>query len=161
MYTVVRSYFGKGSKELFDMVEKNKVDVQCDFLGNSLLTTAAAEDQSRTGHDIFTLANWEINNHAHALEPVDDVVKRLSDKYGQPNAVAEYLGKLKGHWMGVPCSQGSQAKGPCGRISILKRRHGLRRCPYKGDHGMRRWVGLGVIADNLQHLGVVLGKRKN
>ena len=36
-----------------------------------------------------------------------------------------------------------------GRISVLKRRHGLRRCLYKGDPGMRRWVGLGVIADNL------------
>jgi hypothetical protein len=28
MYTIVRSYFGKGSKELFDMVEKNKADVE-------------------------------------------------------------------------------------------------------------------------------------
>jgi hypothetical protein len=27
MYTIVRSYFGKGSKELFDVVEKNKADV--------------------------------------------------------------------------------------------------------------------------------------
>jgi len=36
-----------------------------------------------------------------------------------------------------------------GRISLLKRRHGLNRCRYKGTAGMRRWVGLGVIADNL------------
>lgn len=36
-----------------------------------------------------------------------------------------------------------------GRISLLKRRHGLRRCLYKGLSGMKRWVGLGVIADNL------------
>jgi IS5 family transposase len=36
-----------------------------------------------------------------------------------------------------------------GRISVLKRRHGLNRCQYKGTTGMRRWVGLGVIADNL------------
>jgi IS5 family transposase len=36
-----------------------------------------------------------------------------------------------------------------GRISLLKRRHGLDRCPYKGAAGMKRWVGLGVIADNL------------
>jgi hypothetical protein len=28
MYTVVRSYFGKGAKELFDVLEKNKVDVE-------------------------------------------------------------------------------------------------------------------------------------
>jgi len=48
-----------------------------------------------------------------------------------------------------------------GRISVLKRRHGLRRCSYKGDSGMKRWVGLGVIADNLHHIGTVLAKRKN
>jgi IS5 family transposase len=34
-----------------------------------------------------------------------------------------------------------------GRISVLKRRHGLNRCRYKGDQGMRRWVGMGVIGD--------------
>ena len=28
MYTVVRSYFGKGAKELFDLVEKNRADVE-------------------------------------------------------------------------------------------------------------------------------------
>ena len=36
-----------------------------------------------------------------------------------------------------------------GRISVLKRRHGLRRCRYHGADGAARWVGLGVIADNL------------
>ena len=40
-----------------------------------------------------------------------------------------------------------------GRISVLKRRHGLRRSRYKGESGMKRWVGLGVIADNLIHIG--------
>src|SRR5438105_3465958 len=34
-----------------------------------------------------------------------------------------------------------------GRISVVKRRHGLDRCRYKGDARMKRWVGLGVIAD--------------
>lgn len=48
-----------------------------------------------------------------------------------------------------------------GRISVLKRRHGLRRCIYRGDSGMQRWVGLGVIADNLHHIGTVLAERKN
>jgi IS5 family transposase len=36
-----------------------------------------------------------------------------------------------------------------GRISALKRRHGLSRCRYHGVQGMERWVGLGVIANNL------------
>jgi IS5 family transposase len=36
-----------------------------------------------------------------------------------------------------------------GRISVLKRRHALHRCLYHGFAGTERWVGLGVIADNL------------
>jgi transposase, IS5 family len=39
-----------------------------------------------------------------------------------------------------------------GRISVLKRRHGLRRCRYHGLEGMHRWVGFGVIADNLMNI---------
>lgn len=36
-----------------------------------------------------------------------------------------------------------------GRISVLKRRHGLHRCLYHGLDGVERWVGLGAIASNL------------
>ena len=43
-----------------------------------------------------------------------------------------------------------------GRISLLKRRHGLRRSLYKQEAGMKRWVGLGVIADNLINIGRAL-----
>jgi transposase, IS5 family len=43
--------------------------------------------------------------------------------------------------------------GSEGRISVLKRRHGLVRCRYRGLPGMERWVGLGVIANNLWALG--------
>jgi IS5 family transposase len=39
-----------------------------------------------------------------------------------------------------------------GRISVLKRRHGLDRCRYHGEDGMHRWVGFGVIADNLMNI---------
>ena len=46
-----------------------------------------------------------------------------------------------------------------GRISVLKRRHGLRRCRYHGHHGMHRWVGLGVIADNLINMATYLARR--
>ncbi len=37
-----------------------------------------------------------------------------------------------------------------GRISGLKRRHGLDCCRYHGDTGMERWVGWGVIAHDLR-----------
>jgi len=46
-----------------------------------------------------------------------------------------------------------------GRISVTKRRHGLNRCRYKGDAGMKRWVGLGVIADNLINISRALDKQ--
>jgi IS5 family transposase len=46
-----------------------------------------------------------------------------------------------------------------GRISVVKRRHGLNRSRYKGEDGMKRWVGLGVIADNLINIGRVLATR--
>jgi IS5 family transposase len=49
--------------------------------------------------------------------------------------------------------------GSEGRISVAKRRHGLRRCRYKGFEGMQRWVGFGVIADNLINVGRVLHQR--
>ena len=48
-----------------------------------------------------------------------------------------------------------------GRISVVKRRHGLSRCRYRGEAGMKRWVGLGVIADNLISMGNALAKQAN
>jgi IS5 family transposase len=46
-----------------------------------------------------------------------------------------------------------------GRISVVKRRHGLDRCRYKGYVGMNRWVGLGVIADNVVNIGQALKRQ--
>ena len=46
-----------------------------------------------------------------------------------------------------------------GRISLLKRRHGLNRCRYKGQPGVQRWVGLGVVADTLINIGPALAER--
>ena len=37
-----------------------------------------------------------------------------------------------------------------GRISGLKRRHGLDRCRNHGDDGMNRWVGWGILAHDLR-----------
>jgi transposase, IS5 family len=45
-----------------------------------------------------------------------------------------------------------------GRISVVKRRNGLTRCRYKGLIGMKRWVGLGVIADNVVNIGRAMKK---
>jgi transposase, IS5 family len=58
--------------------------------------------------------------------------------------------------------QGQKWRTGCeGRISVAKRRHGLNRCRYKGEAGMKRWVGLGVIADNLVNLGTAMAKQSD
>jgi IS5 family transposase len=46
-----------------------------------------------------------------------------------------------------------------GRISVLKRRHGLNRCLYQGEDGFGRWIGWGIIAHNLLVIGTALTAR--
>jgi IS5 family transposase len=43
-----------------------------------------------------------------------------------------------------------------GRISVLKRKHGLDRCLYHGQDGFGRWVGWGIIAGNLAVMAAAL-----
>jgi IS5 family transposase len=47
-----------------------------------------------------------------------------------------------------------------GRISLLKRRFGLRRCRYHGQSGMERWVGWGILAHNLRQISQTLVARR-
>ena len=132
-----------GNKVLLKQVnawaEKNKVDVHSDFItgvGQKLALTAAAEAQAKAGHDVMTFFTWDVHNHADALANHDDVVKRLTDKYGPLNDTATYLAKIKDHWMAVPTSSGTQTKPPCARISWFKK-HGLdlqAMYPVKPEH---------------------------
>jgi ABC-type glycerol-3-phosphate transport system substrate-binding protein len=106
----------------------HQVDVQADFItsvGSKNILTMAAEAQAKTGHDIQQLPGWEVQNHADSLEPIDDVMKRLTAQYGGVTKAAEYLFNINGHWLAVPCSAGNQNKGPCGRISVLKDAAGI------------------------------------
>jgi ABC-type glycerol-3-phosphate transport system substrate-binding protein len=107
---------------------KNQVEVQADFVtsvGNKNLLTIAAEAQAKTGHDVQAYPTWEVHNNADLMEPLDDVMKTLTGQYGPVNEVCHYLANIKGHWMAVPTSSGTQYKGPCGRISVLKDKAGL------------------------------------
>lgn len=45
-----------------------------------------------------------------------------------------------------------------GRISVLKRKHGLGRCLDHGEDGFGRWVGWGIIAGNLRVIGAALAR---
>jgi ABC-type glycerol-3-phosphate transport system substrate-binding protein len=107
---------------------KEKVEVQIDYItsqGNKLLLTEQAEALSRTGHDIMTFRCWGPGDHAKILEPVDDIMADLIKANGAVNATTEYLGKHDGHWAAVPSVRGSNVKGPCSRIDLLKQHAGI------------------------------------
>ncbi|MBV9786473.1 MAG: extracellular solute-binding protein [Acidisphaera sp.] len=115
-------------KQVDAWADKNKVEVQTDFItsvGNKLLLTASAEAQAGAGHDIMAFVEWDAHNNADKLLPVDDLMKRLTDKYGEPDKVSQYLGRAKDHWFAVPTSSGSQNKPPCARISMMKNYCGM------------------------------------
>jgi hypothetical protein len=75
MYTVVRSYFGKGAKELFDVLEKNKADVETTirsvkgFVSYSLVrsedggfSVTVCEDQAGTDESLEKARDWIAKN---------------------------------------------------------------------------------------------------
>jgi hypothetical protein len=56
---------------------------------------------------------------------MNDVVEPLIKQNGAVNGTVEYLGKVGGKWLGVPATVGSQMKGPCSRIDLLKQLAGI------------------------------------
>jgi len=80
--------------------------------------------------------------------------KRIATERGVKRVCIPALGKLKTdqaaeqrqRWF----RRGQRWRVGCeGRISVLKRRDGLTRCRYRGMEGMKRWVGWGVVSNNL------------
>ena len=107
---------------------KEKVEVLIDYIptqGQKLLLTISAEAQAKTGHDILAFSTWLPSDHANQLEPVDDIMEPLIKQNGAVNATAEYLGRSQGHWIAVPATIGSQIKGPCSRIDLMKQHAGI------------------------------------
>ncbi|MBB5688354.1 extracellular solute-binding protein [Roseomonas alkaliterrae] len=108
--------------------QRNRVNVQVDFItsvGNQNLLTIAAQAQSRSGHDILSFPTWEPASKADLLEPVDDVMARLTAKYGAVNPAAEYLGKIRGKWVAIPAVSGTQYKPACVRFDLLQQHAGV------------------------------------
>ncbi|HYF07708.1 MAG TPA: ABC transporter substrate-binding protein, partial [Acetobacteraceae bacterium] len=102
----------------------NRVDVQVEFItsvGNQILLTINAQAQSRSGHDILSFPTWEPAAKHELLEPMDDVMGRLIQKYGQVTPAAEYLGKVRNRWVAVPAVSGTQLKPACTRFDLLQR----------------------------------------
>ena len=105
-----------------------KVDVSIDYItsqGNKNLLTIAAESQAKSGHDIFAFPTWWPHDKAELLEPVTDIMEPLIALNGKVNGTVEYLGKKDGNWLAVPACVGSQIKGPCTRIDLMKKFAGI------------------------------------
>ena len=97
---------------------------------------------------------WETVDAGFYSQAQEENVQALGVKYvSVPNrrarsAVRRQLEKRRWFKLGQKWRTGCEE-----RISVLKRRHGLARSRYHGSAGMRRWVGLGIIADNLINMG--------
>jgi ABC-type glycerol-3-phosphate transport system substrate-binding protein len=160
---------------------KNKVEVVVDYVtsqGNKNLLTIAAESQAKSGHDIFALPSWQPSDHANSLEPVDDVMAELIKQNGAVNKTVEYLARSNGRWVAVPYCVGSQIKGPCSRIDLMKKHADIdvqamypagsapkadawtldallkaAEACYKGGNPFG--IGLGVTEDNVDTAGAI------
>jgi len=160
---------------------KNNVELQIDYItsqGNKNLLTIAAESQARSGHDIFAFPTWEPQAHAKDLEPVDDVMAELIKLNGKVNPTVEYLARADNRWLAVPACVGSQIKGPCSRIDLMKQLAGIdvvamypagsppkaeawtldamlkaAEACQKGGHPFG--IGLGVTEDNVDTAGAI------
>jgi ABC-type glycerol-3-phosphate transport system substrate-binding protein len=119
----------KATEDLIkDWAAKEKVEVTIDFItsqGNKLLLTTAAESQAKSGHDVLAFSTWLPARYSDQLVPMNDVMEPLIKENGAVNATVEYLGKLNGKWLAVPATVGSQIKGPCSRIDLMKQLAGI------------------------------------
>src|SRR5215217_5167578 len=111
-----------------EWAEKEKVEVTIDYIpsqGDKNLMTIAAEAQARSGHDVLAFPTWWPQAYAKSLVPVNDIMEPLIKQNGAVNDTVTYLGKADGNWLAVPATIGSQIKGPCSRIDLMKQHAGI------------------------------------
>jgi ABC-type glycerol-3-phosphate transport system substrate-binding protein len=115
----------KASTELVnEWADKEKVEVSIDYItsqGSKILVTIAAQSQAKSGHDILAMPMWWPHAQADLLVPMNDVVEAVIKQNGDVNGTVKYLGKAGDKWLAVPACIGSQIKGPCSRIDLMKK----------------------------------------
>jgi IS5 family transposase len=161
-------------------IRKGKISKPNEF-GN-LVTIQEAEHQIVTAYEIHAARPADVTLWTPALDRHQAIFGRAPDlaagDRGFSSATNEQAATARGvrrvilprrgpksparrayerqHWF----RRGQRWRVGCeGRISVLKRRHGLRRCRYHGVDGMHRWVGFGVIADNLMNIATFASAR--
>src|SRR6266705_1964361 len=163
-----------------EIIRKGKASKPNEF--GKLVKIQEAENQIVTHFEVYTerpadstLLRSSIEVHQQRLGRIPRMVAADAGFYSRENEKAGHA--LGVQWMSVPNKNTTSSErkllqhqrwfrrgqkwrtGSEGRISVLKRRHGLRRCLYSGLYGMRRWWGLGVIADNVIQMGCYLARQ--
>lgn len=103
--------------------DENNVEVVADFItsqGDKNLITLAAEARAKSGHDVLSMPTFQVAVHAEQLEPLDDVMKQITDTFGEVSVLGSYLGKIDGTWRAVPTSTGSHSYPMNSRLDYFK-----------------------------------------
>jgi len=157
-----------------EIIRKGKAGKPNEF--GKLVQIQEAENQIVTHYDVFAerpsdrhLLVGAVDAHQKNLGRVPELAAADPGYYSQDQEKAAQARGVK--YVSVPNRSTRSAErrklekrrwfkngqrwrtGSEGRISALKRRHGLDRCRYRGWDGFQRWVGLGVMADNLIQIG--------
>ena len=160
-----------------EIIRKGKASKPTEF--GKLVEVQEAENQIITNFRVFAerpsdqhLLVPAVEEHQRRFGRVPRLVAADAGFYSQANE--KKVQEMGVSWIAIPNRRTHSAErralqkrrwfraaqkwrtGSEGRISVLKRRHGLNRCRYRGLPGMERWVGLGVIADNLIQIGTHL-----
>jgi IS5 family transposase len=163
-----------------EIIRKGKASKPTEF--GKMIQVQETENQIITHYDVFDqrpsdrdLLLGAVETHQRVLGRVPNLATADAGYYSRAQEQAVEEKGVK--WVAVPNRNTKSAErkkkehsrwfkkaqawrtGCEGRISVLKRRHGLTRCRYHGVEGMKRWVGLGVMADTLISMGNVLAAR--
>ena len=162
-----------------EIIRKGKASKPTEF--GKMVQIQEAENQIITVYEVFAQRPWDSDLLVPAVESHQQQFGRAPRLVAADAAFYSKSNEDQLHEMGVRrvavpnrntrseerkrlqrrrwFKEGQRWRTGCeGRISVLKRRHGLSRCRYRGLTGIQRWVGLGVIADNLVSMGNALAR---
>ena len=163
-----------------EIIRRGKAKQPTEF--GKMIKVQEAEGQIIVDYEVFESRPADSDLLAPAIEIHQRRLGRVPDLVAADAAFYSAAGEKAAHQLGVKYvavpnrstksperrklqktrwfKKGQKWRTGCeGRISVLKRRHGLNRCRYKGDRGMKRWVGLGIISDNLINIGRALAAK--
>lgn len=157
-----------------EVIRKGKASKPTEF--GKMVKVQEAENQFVIDYEVYDSKPSDTDLLVPAIERHEELIGRTPDLVAADNGFFSAKNEAAAHEKGVKrvsipnrstksearrqtqkkrwFRKGQKWRTGCeGRISLLKRRHGLRRSLYKGEAGMKRWVGFGVIADNLINIG--------